>query len=86
MKIKVGINGMGRIGRMILRSIFVLNYKDWCFFQISGALLGLSVGSLISYLASACDVRIAVLSIWEGEVKNAVNMSGQFRGAMLMVR
>ena len=28
MKIKVGINGMGRIGRMILRSIFENNFKD----------------------------------------------------------
>ena len=28
MKIKVGINGMGRIGRMILRSIFENNYKN----------------------------------------------------------
>ena len=28
MKIKVGINGMGRIGRMVLRSIFENNLKD----------------------------------------------------------
>jgi glyceraldehyde 3-phosphate dehydrogenase len=28
MKIKVGINGMGRIGRMVLRSIFENNFKD----------------------------------------------------------
>ena len=28
MKIKVGINGMGRIGRMIVRSIFENNFKD----------------------------------------------------------
>ena len=28
MKIKVGINGMGRIGRMIVRSIIENNYKD----------------------------------------------------------
>ena len=28
MKIKVGINGMGRIGRMIVRSIFENNYKN----------------------------------------------------------
>ncbi len=28
MKIKVGINGMGRIGRMILRTIFENNYKN----------------------------------------------------------
>ena len=28
MKIKIGINGMGRIGRMIVRSIFENNYKN----------------------------------------------------------
>ncbi len=28
MKIKVGINGMGRIGRMIVRSIIENNYKN----------------------------------------------------------
>ena len=28
MKIKVGINGMGRIGRMIIRSIIENDYKD----------------------------------------------------------
>ena len=28
MKIKVGINGMGRIGRMILRAIIENNYKN----------------------------------------------------------
>ena len=28
MKIKVGINGMGRIGRMVVRSIFENNFKD----------------------------------------------------------
>ena len=28
MKIKIGINGMGRIGRMIVRSIIENNYKD----------------------------------------------------------
>ena len=28
MKIKVGINGMGRIGRMIIRSIIENNYKS----------------------------------------------------------
>ena len=28
MKIKVGINGMGRIGRMIVRAIFENNYKN----------------------------------------------------------
>ena len=28
MKIKVGINGMGRIGRMIIRSIFENNNKN----------------------------------------------------------
>ena len=28
MKIKVGINGMGRIGRMILRAIIENNFKD----------------------------------------------------------
>ena len=28
MKIKIGINGMGRIGRMIVRSIFENNFKD----------------------------------------------------------
>ena len=28
MKIKVGINGMGRIGRMIIRSIIENNYKN----------------------------------------------------------
>ena len=28
MKIKIGINGMGRIGRMIIRSIFENNFKD----------------------------------------------------------
>ena len=28
MKIKVGINGMGRIGRMILRSIIENNYSN----------------------------------------------------------
>ena len=28
MKIKVGINGMGRIGRMIIRAIVENNYKD----------------------------------------------------------
>ena len=27
MKIKIGINGMGRIGRMIIRSIIENNYK-----------------------------------------------------------
>ena len=29
MKIKVGINGMGRIGRMIVRSIIENNYSDF---------------------------------------------------------
>ena len=28
MKIKIGINGMGRIGRMIIRSIFENNHKN----------------------------------------------------------
>ena len=28
MKIKVGINGMGRIGRMVLRAIIENNYKN----------------------------------------------------------
>ena len=28
MTIKVGINGMGRIGRMVLRSIYENNFKD----------------------------------------------------------
>ena len=28
MTIKVGINGMGRIGRMVLRSIFENNFKE----------------------------------------------------------
>ena len=28
MKIKIGINGMGRIGRMIIRSIIENNIKD----------------------------------------------------------
>ena len=28
MKIKIGINGMGRIGRMILRAIVENNYKN----------------------------------------------------------
>ena len=28
MKIKIGINGMGRIGRMIVRSIIENNYKN----------------------------------------------------------
>ena len=28
MKIRVGINGMGRIGRMIIRSIIENNYKS----------------------------------------------------------
>ena len=28
MKIKIGINGMGRIGRMILRAIIENNYKN----------------------------------------------------------
>ena len=28
MKIKVGINGMGRIGRMVIRAIIENNYKD----------------------------------------------------------
>ena len=28
MKIKIGINGMGRIGRMIIRSIIENNYKN----------------------------------------------------------
>ncbi len=29
MKIKVGINGMGRIGRMIIRSIVENNYSNF---------------------------------------------------------
>ena len=28
MTIKVGINGLGRIGRMIIRTIFENNFKD----------------------------------------------------------
>ena len=28
MKAKIGINGLGRIGRMVLRSIFEENHKD----------------------------------------------------------
>ena len=28
MKAKIGINGLGRIGRMVLRSVFEENYKD----------------------------------------------------------
>ena len=28
MKLKIGINGMGRIGRMIIRSIIENNFKD----------------------------------------------------------
>ena len=28
MKIKIGINGMGRIGRMIVRAIYENNYKN----------------------------------------------------------
>ena len=28
MTIKIGINGMGRIGRMVVRSIIENNYKD----------------------------------------------------------
>ena len=28
MKIKIGINGLGRIGRMIIRSLYEKNYKD----------------------------------------------------------
>ena len=28
MKTKIGINGLGRIGRMVLRSVFEENHKD----------------------------------------------------------
>ena len=28
MAIKIGINGLGRIGRMVIRSLYENNYKD----------------------------------------------------------
>ena len=49
MKIKVGINGMGRIGRMIVRSIIENNYKDIEIKHINNRTNSESCSTLLKY-------------------------------------
>ncbi len=49
MKIKIGINGMGRIGRLVLRSIIEKNYKNFEIMHINNKTGPDVVSSLIKY-------------------------------------
>ena len=49
MKIKVGINGMGRIGRMILRAIIENNYKNIEIKHINNRTSSETCSSLLKY-------------------------------------
>ena len=49
MKIKVGINGMGRIGRMILRSIIEYNYANFEIKHINNRANSETCANLLKY-------------------------------------
>lgn len=49
MTIKVGINGMGRIGRMVLRSIYENNFKDIKVVHINNRSNSETCSNLIKY-------------------------------------
>ena len=54
MTIKVGINGMGRIGRMVLRSIYENNFKDIKVVHINNRSNSETCSNLIKYDSFCC--------------------------------
>ena len=78
MKIKIGINGMGRIGRMIVRAIYENNYKNIEIKHINNRTNSETCSNLLKY-DSIHGKFNADISLWN--VSKVDNIFQMFNGA-----